>query len=101
MSDPDAALGVERMGSARSSPYASAEAGIIDLQRISRSHLETTPYRWAAVDGLYSPADAAALAATFPHDHFKRVADHVGQKKHEYRVRSLIRMSSQSVSGEQ
>ena len=73
---------------------------IIDLSRISRSHLETRPYRWTAVDGLFSAADAAALAATFPRDHFKRVADHAGEKKHEYQVRSLIRMSAQSVSGE-
>jgi SM-20-related protein len=73
---------------------------VIDVNRISRSHLETEPYRWAAVSGLFAASDAAALAATFPNDHFKRVADHAGEKKHEYQVRSLIRMSARSVSGE-
>jgi SM-20-related protein len=72
---------------------------VIDLDRISRSQLQTEPYRWAAIDGLYSKADAAALAATFPTDGYKRVADHVGEKKHDYLVRSLVRRSTKSVSG--
>ena len=72
---------------------------VIDVNRISRSHLETKPYRWAAIDRLYSSADAAALAATFPTDGYKRVADHVGEKKHDYLVRALVRMSAKSVSG--
>ena len=93
---------VEWAGRPRADAAYSAKSGtrIIDLSRISRSHLETRPYRWAAVDGLFSAADASALAGTFPNDHFKRVADHAGKKRHEYRVRSLIRMRSQSVSKE-
>ena len=71
---------------------------MIDLKRISRSQLETEPYRWAAINGLYTQADAAALAATFPRDHFKSLADHVGKKQFEYEVRSLIRMGEHSVS---
>jgi len=73
---------------------------VLDLNRISQSHLEVEPYQWAPVSGLFSAADAAALAATFPADRFKRVADHTGEKKHEYQVRSLIRMSARSISGE-
>jgi hypothetical protein len=57
---------------------------MIDLDRISRQHLETKPYRWAVVDGLFSPPDAAALAKTFPRDHFKRLADYAGEKDFEY-----------------
>jgi SM-20-related protein len=71
---------------------------MIDLNRISRTRLETEPYQWAAINELFSPADAAALAATFPRDHFKRVADHAGEKKHEYEIRSLIRMGELSTS---
>lgn len=73
---------------------------MIDLDRIAQAQLRTDPYRWAAVSGLYAAQDAAALAATFPDDNFKRVADHAGPKKHEYRVRSLIRMSAKSVRHE-
>jgi SM-20-related protein len=102
MSDRDAALDDERMRTARSGALGPANSAtkVIDLNRISRSHLETEPYQWAAVSELFAAADAAALAATFPRDHFKRVADHAGEKKHEYQVRSLIRMSAQSISGE-
>ena len=71
---------------------------MIDLNRISQSHLETEPYRWAAIDKLFSPPDAAALASTFPRDHFKRVADHAGEKEFEYLVRCLIRMGDRSIS---
>jgi SM-20-related protein len=71
---------------------------MIDLNRISGTHLESEPYQWAGINGLFSPEDAAALAATFPRDHFKRVADHVGQKKHDYQIRALIRMGDRSIS---
>jgi len=71
---------------------------MIDLNRISQGQLKTEPYRWAAIDKLFSPDDAAALAATFPSDHFKRLADYDGQKDFEYEVRCLIRMGERSVS---
>lgn len=102
MSDRDVAPGSERMRTAQAGAPGPANSAtqVIDTSRISGAHLETEPYRWAAVSGLYSAADAAALAATFPTDHFKRVADHAGEKKHEYQVRSLIRMSARSISRE-
>ncbi len=71
---------------------------MIDLNRITRVHLETVPYQWAAVDQLFSPEDAADLAVTFPRDHFKRVADHAGEKEFEYEIRCLIRMGERSMS---
>lgn len=71
---------------------------MINLDRISASHLETEPYRWAAIDQLLSPQDAAALAATFPQDHFKRLATYDGQKDFEYEIRCLIRMGEVSIS---
>jgi hypothetical protein len=46
--------------------------GMIDLQRIARQRLQTEPYRWAVIDGLFSAPDGAALAASYPCDHFKR-----------------------------
>jgi hypothetical protein len=71
---------------------------MIDLNRISGQHLETEPYRWAVVDGLFSPRDAAALATTFPRDHFKRLADYGGEKDFEYEARALIGMGASCVS---
>ncbi|MCU1349544.1 MAG: oxidoreductase [Acidobacteria bacterium] len=71
---------------------------MIDLNRISQQQLETEPYRWAVVDGLFSTRDAAELAATFPRDHFKRLADYGGEKDFEYEARALIGMGEHSVS---
>ncbi|MEA2235655.1 MAG: hypothetical protein QOC81_379 [Thermoanaerobaculia bacterium] len=71
---------------------------MIDLDRISRSQLETEPYRWAEIDELFSPGDAAALAATFPDDHFKRLEDYDGEKDFAYEIRCLIRMGERSIS---
>jgi SM-20-related protein len=65
---------------------------MIDLNRIAHHPLETDPYRWAVIDGLFSPDDAAALAATFPRDHFKRLLDYGGEKDFEYESRALISM---------
>jgi SM-20-related protein len=101
MLDRDAAHGDERLRTTRSRALGAANSTtkVIDLNRISRSNLESEPYRWAAIDGLFTAADSAALAATFPTDRFKRLSDHVGEKKHDYQVRSLIRMSARSISG--
>jgi hypothetical protein len=71
---------------------------MIDLSRISASHLETAPYRWAPIGRLFSPQDAAALASTFPQDHFKRLATYDGQKDFDYEIRCLLRMGERSIS---
>jgi SM-20-related protein len=92
---------LERTAAPMASSVADSTTKIIDINRITHSHLQTEPFRWAAIDGLFSAADSAALAATFPTDRFKRVADHFGEKKHDYLVRALIRMSEKSVSGKQ
>jgi Rps23 Pro-64 3,4-dihydroxylase Tpa1-like proline 4-hydroxylase len=73
---------------------------MIDLNRITASQLESEPYRWAAVGRLFAPQDAAALAATFPEDRFKRLATYDGQKEFEYEVRCLIRMGEKAISSE-
>jgi SM-20-related protein len=72
---------------------------MIDLKRIAVQHLETEPYRWAVIDELFSPDDAEALAATFPHDCFKRHSYYGGDKDSEYEARALIGMGEQSISG--
>lgn len=71
---------------------------MINLNRISEHKLETEPYRWARIDGLFSPQDAKALATTYPHDHFKRLQAHGGEKDYDYEARSLIRMGADAPS---
>ena len=70
----------------------------MNLNRISEQNLEADPYRWAVIDGLFSTDDAAALAATFPRDHFKRLADYAGEKDFEYEARALTGMGEESIS---
>ncbi|HMJ25924.1 MAG TPA: 2OG-Fe(II) oxygenase [Pyrinomonadaceae bacterium] len=60
--------------------------------------LKTEPFRWAAIDELFSPPDAAVLADAFPHDHFKRLSHYGGDKDSEYEARSLLGMGAQTVS---
>jgi hypothetical protein len=68
------------------------------LSRIAQHQLESEPYRWALIEGLFAPQDAAALAVTFPRDHFKRLADYAGEKDFEYEARALIGMGEHSIS---
>lgn len=71
---------------------------MIDLTQIARHTLQTQPYAWAAVGNLFSPRDAAALAASFPCDHFKTVAGYGGEKDYEYEARALIVMGAGTIS---
>ncbi len=73
---------------------------MINWDRFAEQSLETQPYRWAVIDRLYSNADAAALAQTFPHDHFKRLSDYGGEKDFEYESRELIGMGASRISEE-
>ncbi len=73
-------------------------APMIDWDRFTQQSLETRPYRWAVIDRLYASADAAALAKTFPGDHFKRLSDYGGEKDFEYESRELIGMGASGIS---
>jgi Rps23 Pro-64 3,4-dihydroxylase Tpa1-like proline 4-hydroxylase len=70
---------------------------MIDFTHIARHTLQTQPYAWAQIDDLFSPENAAALAATFPHDHFKTVAGYGGEKDYEYEARALIDMERHAI----
>jgi hypothetical protein len=71
---------------------------MIDFTQFARQTLQTQPYDWAAVINLFSRRDAAALAASFPCDHFKRVEGRGGEKDYEYEARVLIAMGADAVS---
>jgi SM-20-related protein len=71
---------------------------MIDCARIANYNLSHEPYDWAFIDNLYTPQDAADLAATYPTDHFKTVNGYDGEKGYSYESRSLIGMGSKTVS---
>jgi len=57
---------------------------------VSTKHSERNRNRWAAIDGLFSPHDAAELAATFL-AHFKRLSHYAAIRFGEkYTARALI-----------
>lgn len=71
---------------------------MIHFSQISNHKLETQPFAWAAIDHLFSPEDAAALATTYPRDHFKTLKSYGGEKDYEYEARSLIHMGAHAAS---
>jgi SM-20-related protein len=73
---------------------------MIDLDRIMDTPLQRQPFRWGAVDGLYSAADAASLMTTYPGDHFRLISGYGGEKDYEYEARPLIAMGANEVQFE-
>jgi len=71
---------------------------MIHWSQINQHKLETEPYRWAAIGGLFSPKDAADLAASYPRDHFKTLSARGGEKDYDYDARNLIGMGADAVS---
>jgi hypothetical protein len=73
---------------------------MIDLTRIAQARLNTTPYCWAAIDGLYAPHDAKKLAASYPRDHLRLISGYGGEKDYQYEARPLIGMGSNGIAYE-
>ena len=71
---------------------------MLNLACIRHHKLETVPYAWAVINGLFTPQDAAALAATYPCDHFKRVAQNDAQRVYDYEARALIGMGANTIT---
>jgi hypothetical protein len=71
---------------------------MLDVTVISRHDLQSEPYDWAEVDGLFTRQGAAALAAAYPRDHFKTLSGHDGEKQFLYESRSLIGMGATAPS---
>lgn len=67
---------------------------MLRIESIEQKELETAPFEWKFIDGLFSAEDAAALARTYPHDEFKTVKGYDGEKGYEYMSRSLIHMGA-------
>jgi hypothetical protein len=73
---------------------------MIDLDRIMDSRLQSEPFQWGSVDRLYSAANAAALAKTYPRDHFRLITGYGGEKDYEYEARPLIGMGASEIAFE-
>ncbi|MBA4143707.1 MAG: 2OG-Fe(II) oxygenase [Nitrosospira sp.] len=71
---------------------------MINLAEISRQRLNTQPFSWAEIGNLFSPTDATALVSSYPHDNFKTVEGHGGEKSYYYEARALIGMGSGSIA---
>ncbi len=71
---------------------------MLDLTQIARRTLQTEPYAWAEIGGLFAPQDAEALAATYPRDHFKTVSGYDYEKSYEYEVRALLSLGQDTVA---
>lgn len=71
---------------------------MIDLTQIASHTLQPQPYAWAEISNLFSPTDAAALADSFPCDHFKTVVGYDGEKDYEYEARALVAMGANAIS---
>jgi SM-20-related protein len=71
---------------------------MINLFSLHKQKLKTEPFSWAFIDGLFATRDAAALARSYPCDHFKTVKGYGGEKDYEYEARSLIGLRSRNVS---
>ena len=73
---------------------------ILNLSALKQAALKTDPFAWAEISGLYSAQDAAELAATYPHDHFKTVTGYGGEKNYDYEARALLPMGSTRIAFE-
>jgi SM-20-related protein len=71
---------------------------MLDLSRFEPTALRTHPYAWAEVSKLYSAKEAAALAETFPCDHFKTVSGYGGEKNYDYEARALLSMGTHAIA---
>lgn len=71
---------------------------MIDFERIANHPLHQEPYRWAAIDRLFSADDATLLAKSFPRDRFKTVSGYGGEKDYEYEARELIAMGASEIA---
>lgn len=71
---------------------------MLDLTQITRRKLETEPYAWAEVGGLFTAGNAEALAATYPRDHFKTVSGYDYEKSYVYEARALLDFGKDSVA---
>jgi hypothetical protein len=69
---------------------------MLNCLQLEKTDLNKDPFEWAFVDRLFAPPDAAAVAGSYPFDHFKLVRGNDGEKGYEYEVRSLISMGAQS-----
>lgn len=62
---------------------------MLQLTAFSRASLDTEPFTYAVVDGLFEAADGVRLAATYPTDHY-RIVSGGEEKGYRYDARPLL-----------
>ena len=62
---------------------------MLRLDVLSRASLDTEPFTYAVVDGLFGPDDGARLAASYPTDHY-RVVNGGEEKAYRYDARPFL-----------
>lgn len=71
---------------------------MLDVTAISRSDLQSEPYWWTEIGGLFDARGGRALAGSYPRDHFKTLSGHDGEKQFLYESRSLLHMGARRPS---
>ncbi|HVR89776.1 MAG TPA: polysaccharide pyruvyl transferase family protein [Novosphingobium sp.] len=67
---------------------------ILNLAAIRHARMESEPYCWGRQTGLFTPEDAARLAANYPTSKFWTIAGVEPGRHYHYTARSLIAMGS-------
>lgn len=71
---------------------------MLDFEALSSAAMQTQPFRWASVDGMLDPGDAATLSAEWPANDFTTVSGRA-QQSYSYAVRPLLILERGTPSG--
>jgi len=71
---------------------------MLNFSQILNGRLNTSPFRWTEISGLYTPQDGTLLAQTYPTDHFRTIEAYGGEKDYRYDARALVPMGEKTIS---
>jgi SM-20-related protein len=71
---------------------------MLKLSRLDSAPVYEQPFRWSLVERLFSAADGAQLAASFPTDHYMTIPVDDVERPYSYEARSIIKMGRSAVS---
>jgi SM-20-related protein len=71
---------------------------VLALSRLETAVLQEQPFRWACIDQLFPAHDAAALAASFPADHYMTIPVQDVECPYSYEARSFMKLGRCTVS---
>jgi hypothetical protein len=71
---------------------------MIDYAKLEQTRLNSVPFMWAAPEVPLTAVDVAALADSYPQDHFKEIDGYDDEKVYKCRQRSLVHMGARQLS---